>query len=366
MENDISTFIRHGLVSATQAFKFKQKIRIRFDMEHVALWYFSEPKVSDMPIVDMLLDSLGRHHVSKLDIYADVNEQQIFSSEALRSFLLGSSMLKDLKVRGLRLDADACDAVGRIPEGLDSLEIVSCKLLNALQFSNGVRTNVCGPKSLKLLECLRNLETGFSSIAVRLLQSPNLKILVIEEHSTSISDLDAFKAACKCNQSLEELRISDMFFLDLHEPNLFYQGIALIPNLRTFKMYYDGVYSEASPQKHGEMLANALIAHHNESLESVGILAVHKNNSDSFLVGNREIDLILQFNCERLGYQKRAHGDSRERMEQLVDALVAADTMGNHHLQFWLVRDNAGDLFCGSVGSKTTQGRKRRRQSDTK
>jgi hypothetical protein len=77
----------------------------------------------------------------------------------------------------------------------------------------------------------------------------------------------------------------------------------------------------------------------------VGDISVGENQPH-LIIWNREVAPILQFNHKRRRFLERASGSKRQRTEQLVEELVTAEKMDNHHLYFWLVSYHADD-FCG-------------------
>jgi hypothetical protein len=99
---------------------FTMQVTIRFE-NYFDLYYVDEPRESDQPIFDMLLDSIGKRRVSLLDIHSNggPSERQIFSTPALHKFLLGNTALQDFDLNYLQLDADACGILGSIPRRLD-------------------------------------------------------------------------------------------------------------------------------------------------------------------------------------------------------------------------------------------------------
>jgi hypothetical protein len=354
--------------------RFRRTICVRFDNQFVFLWSINEIKLEDVPIFDMLLDSLGRHQVGELEIRSKSDgpaERQIFSSGALHQFLKGNIMLKALTLKGLRLDADACSIIGRIPQSLDSLQLHECDLLNAQQCADGVGANIFGPTQLHIKNC--QTEYDFSSIAVQLLRNPRLKELLILETFTRCGNLQALKPAFESCKSLENLRILNYTFIrEAYDLNLFFHGVASAPRLRTLSLKLS-VFANISKQHSDLMFAMALIASQNTSLENVDytsevfpfniddvwnrevapILQFNRERRLSEIfpfhnedVWNREVAPILQFNRKRRLFQERAFGDHRQRIEQLVNALVSADRIGNHHLHAWLVRYHAGEFCC--------------------
>jgi hypothetical protein len=215
---------------------FDWQIFIECDAGKFVILCINEPKESDVVIFDMLLDNVGRSRVTffKIAVVNDyMGKPQIFSSEALQRFLVGNTMLKALKLGSLRIDADACAAIGQIPHNLDSLELSACPLLNAQQFANGIGANECGPTKLVLKWC-RFEPVDFASVFVPLLHNSKVKVLSIACCTfTKYGYSKKVKAASQRNQGLEELHyISGHLHNSKDELKFLLQGIAAAPDLR--------------------------------------------------------------------------------------------------------------------------------------
>jgi hypothetical protein len=136
-----------------------------------------------------------------------------------------------------------------------------------------------------------------------------------------------------------------------------FQGIAIAPKLRSLDLQLKISQTlGVSAQQLGEMLANALKEHQNNSLE---LLSIYHGQAQ---VRNQMITQIILFNSMRRRYQNTLNKDHSARNEQLVQALIAADETDNHHFCFWLVRNHAGDLCCGRGGQTQAESRQRKRK----
>jgi hypothetical protein len=214
--------------------QFKQQLLIRVGTELFVLLYVDKVRLSDQPILDMMLESLSRRQVSSLEIRElrareYLHQLQPFSSGALRQFLEGNTMLKVVSFNKLLIDSDASDFLGRFSRGLDSIQFREC-YLDFQQFANGVGANMFGPETIVIKFCynksilasnavphgrLSPREPGydFAWFMVSLLGNPSLKVLHLYTNGyvASIGTLEILKSAFKSNQNLEDLHICDEF-----------------------------------------------------------------------------------------------------------------------------------------------------------
>jgi hypothetical protein len=206
------------------------------------------------------------------------------------------------------------------------------------QLAREVGANVSGPARIFLRHCSIEPKLEISFTIAQLLNNQRLKALTLCGSFHNNGDFQTVKAAFESNQSLEDLCIEDAIIIrDVNQLKLLFNGIAAAPNLRTLELKINDQAS--SSQKRRTIIADALIECHNSSLEYVKYVV--SSDSDACDEG---VAPILQFNSERRIFQGRAHGESRQGYEQLVEALAAANSMDNHHLHFWLVRNHAGEF----------------------
>jgi hypothetical protein len=96
------------------------------------------------------------------------------------------------------------------------------------------------------------------------------------------------------------------------------------------------------------MFSNALKECQNSTLECIRIFYVGLNDAFEEEIWTREVIPILEFNRVRRCFQENrgclSHG---ERLGQALD--IAQDT-DNHHLRFWVVRNNVCNFLCSVLG----------------
>jgi hypothetical protein len=179
---------------------FQQHVRIHFDNERFVLMCKKDFEETDQPIFDMILESLARRQVRvfKVDehyIFGDsILEKQMFSSSALRKFLVGNDRIKTLGFRRLMMAPEASDIIGRFSCGLDSLELVQCQL-DKQPFAYGVAVNVLGPNKIIMNDCFP--VESYSTFLAPLLENPRLNVLHLTScgQGGSMGDLEIVKAA---------------------------------------------------------------------------------------------------------------------------------------------------------------------------
>jgi hypothetical protein len=178
-------------------------IEIGDDEGRFFLMYKEEPQASEIMIVDMLLDHFGRRQVTTFQLKC-IHENmdslpRIFSPGALQRFLERTTMLKNLKLKKLRIHRDTCAFIGHLPRNLDSLKISGCNLLDAQQLFNGIGANLYGPKKLVFKDCEVKSEVDFASFIVPLLNKRNIQALKATETFTSYGNLQTIKEALQRN-----------------------------------------------------------------------------------------------------------------------------------------------------------------------
>jgi hypothetical protein len=325
-------------------------------MQEIYILCVSQIQESDVPIFDLMLESLGRRGGSDLKIRKLDQEdprQHIFSSQVLRQFLVENDRLKALTSRNVWIGEEQSDIIGRFSRGLDSIEIRS-GVFEMQHFANGVGANTYGPQEIFLRSCCaEKLDVVFSSFIGPLLGNPRLKVLrlyYITMYDTgmaaTIGSVEVIKAAFQSNQNLEQLLIFGVLFIQVDQLKMLLHGIASAPKLRTLSLTLLWPVSEVQevrPQEISEMLANALKECKNSSLEGFeDVFSVGQYHSWGEESWDREVAPIFEFNRERRLFRENACSFSNG--EQLLRALVLADRTDNHHLRYWLVRDHAGDL----------------------
>jgi hypothetical protein len=163
---------------------FEEQYCFKFDREEMLFMCLREPKASDVPVFDMILESLGQQGVSDLVIRKRVmyhpdehSRQHIFSSDVLRQFLVGNDMLKNLTLTNFWIDEDQSDIIGRYSRGLDSINICD-GYFEIEHFANGIGANDYEPNKIILRDCSMVYEDDvFSSFIGPLLSNLRLKIL---------------------------------------------------------------------------------------------------------------------------------------------------------------------------------------------
>jgi hypothetical protein len=183
--------------------------------------------------------------------------------------------------------------------------------------------------------------------------------------------LEVIKSAFQSNWSLEELYIHNELYIEHgRKLELLLQGIASAPKLRTLSLKLfefdefgcSDLESEGvvlSPQELRYMFARTLKECKNSSLEVfVGNFVIGPTLSCDKKIWNREVVPIFEFNHEGRLFLENA--SSFAEGEQLLRALVHAERTDNHHFRFWLVRNHAGDLRCGTIGQAPSRLGKRK------
>jgi hypothetical protein len=351
---ELSVGIYYFGPSAQRLFK-QQQLYFIFDLGKFVVCYRNKPQESDVQMIDMLLESLGQQGTSLLEIGTSLpymtSKRQIFSTGGLQRFFKVNSSLKTLKLSRLEINPETCDSIGITPSSLDALTLAHCQLQDAQQFALGFGANVCGPTKLCVLSCT-DVSVDYASFIVPLLGKTRLSSLEIDEHFLRSGDLQAVKAAFKCNRSLSKLRIEGYCFTrDVQELNLFFHGMASCQHLRTFDMNLKEYRLGVSPQQQSESFATALMDCCNNSLEVVDTLIVNYTNRREKEIWNKKVVPILAFNHKRRLFED----DSTKREMKLARALASKEDMDNDHFRYWLVLNHAGNLCCGSRGGRKKQ-----------
>jgi hypothetical protein len=290
--------------------KPKIYFELESERERFCLRYMNNLQASDRPIVDMLLECAGRSRVTKLAIIDSLQtELQIFSSEALHHFLTVNDELKTLDFRGMRLDADVCVQIGRIPKDLDSLYLSQCELSNMQLLANIVGANSGGPTKLNLSYCQKQSGwdgADFSTIIAPLISNPRLKQLSFYGMAIPSGNLQAVNDALVSSQSLEDLCIFRAPQMeDVGELLLLLQGIATAPNLRSVGLRRTSGNLYLPARQQSAMFANVLYQCQNKTLECFhGTFCVGYSNDCDAVTWNRDVILVFQFNSSRHLFKK--------------------------------------------------------------
>jgi hypothetical protein len=273
----------------------------------------------EMTVFDMLLESLGRRRIQRLKVkltkrFATAS-WAMFSTATLRQFMTRNEQLRVIELGALSM-LPTCTIIAQKSHRLKALSLDHCEL-DVEQFVNLLGEYGCGPRGIVLDNCNA------------ILWGPKKK------------------AAWNFNQGLEVLTIrGNIGIQQSHDLMLLFRGIAGAPNLRT--LILERVCVFVSRREVSEMFLNALIACKNYSLESATIT----RNGSVFLdtvIWERDVIPILQFSQQRRQFlakaKVKASGYSED--ESLMSALMSAQSAGNHHFLFWLVRNHAGALRRG-------------------
>jgi hypothetical protein len=332
-----------------------------FDQHQFSVGCLENPKVADIRIFDMLLESQSRRGVLRLNFFSDFEKQrrfmQVFSSEAFERFLAENEQLILLALSNVTIEDEICEMIGRVPHRLDMLLALEHCVLDVQRFVNTLGANITGgPGAIELNRCRMQTQRepflSFRSTIVPLLRNPLTKTiyLLCPHRGTTPTDFSQIQAAFKSNQGLEELYISgDIGIRHRGDLLLLFQAIAAAPELRTLTLQLEGAVVLA--QEICEMFAKALQDCENKSLDLVKSFDYGNNHpSGYFNVCNHDfwkqtVLPILQFNYERRRFL--ASVVSCTDGSHLVRALMHAEKINNYHLHFWLVRNHAGDLRVG-------------------
>jgi hypothetical protein len=336
------------------------------------LLHTAEPTKVEEGIYDMLLASLSRQQIRKLEIFSylwTLNPGQV-------RFLTENEELKDLEFHGVNFLGDACEAFARIPRCLERLEFAKCMLNDVQRLFEAIGANECGPTAIVMRDCgleqsgVRDID--FTNVLVPLLKIPTNKKLDFNNdvnEFTGQNDFPAIKAAFESNKGLEELVVRHVLHIKRSvDLKLLFEGIAAAPELRNLEIYLwedgrwvdvvwddrwedDGVISN---QGACELFVRALTDSKNKSLEKVRCFDFRGYNEERHFdeeeeickkIWKQEVLPILNFNTERRLFRENAN--SRSEDEQLFQALLLAEETDNNHFRFWLVCNYVGRLPRG-------------------
>jgi hypothetical protein len=348
---------------------FQREIDFIFEKKYICLWC-KEPTKVDEIVGDMLLEAIGRCKAFMISArkWGMPPVNNFISSEVLRKFLTRNELLKELAFSGIKLSAEACGIVGRLALGLDSVLLSDCGLDDLQLIADGIKANTLGPKKIIMYHPENTVgqdsKAKFSTVVLPLLQTKRLQVLHLLDETpisctTRSGNLQTFKAALQSSQSITELRIS--WLLDIQTPNqldqleLFFKGLVAVPKLRMLQLELEQYHPVApvSSRQQLKIFAKALKEHQNSSLDRISCTFINRGLKGVYLphkILKREVWPILELNRERRSFQVCASKNHGERVDQLIKALETANIRNDHHLCFWLVRNHAGDLCCGSRG----------------
>jgi hypothetical protein len=251
----------------------------------------TEPKVADIEIFDMLLETQGRRHIRELKMQSDssmfTTSALPFSSDTLHQFLAGNAQLASLQFDGFKIATDTCQVIGQLLH-LETLKLDSCELdiqcLVDYLGENAKGLEVIIFNRYTTQHEMENAELNFSSFILPLLNNHQTKFLdtrglSFESGSNNFSiTKDAFEAC----QSLKSFFFEGDIGIQENELAQFFECIAAAPKLLHLSLNLLGV--DSTSVETSKKFLKALCDCRNNTLETVESLgcSIMSRDEDSF------------------------------------------------------------------------------------